>query len=250
MRMRLLGIPLLGMLLLIQSCNKFERNGQMDEPGVAITFDDDYIDNWYQYLPLLDSAGVRATFYVCRYNRFTPEQKRKLAVIQSHGHEIAYHGTNHYNMMEYVYKHRHSMEEYIRREVEAGLKMMNCDGFFPTTFAYPMGAHNGVFDKALKRYFKSVRALNGTTDYTRSLAPTKKNDLLFGLGIDKSSKRTDDAILKIIKSAWENRNCAVFVAHNIERNISLSVTKDRLIKMFAYINSLGLKYYTVSEISN
>ena len=243
-------ITLLVIVLLFSGCKKFEKNGQLQDPGIVITFDDDRIDNWFTYLPMLDSVGVRATFYICRYNRFTPQQKNKLAIIQSHGHEIAFHGTNHYNMMDYVYKQKHSVEECMKCEVEDGLKLMNRDGFYPITFAYPMGAHNGLFDKMLKRYFKSVRALNGTNDYSKSLAPTEKNDILYGLGIDKSSKRTDEDILKVIQSAWENRACAVFVAHNINMNVNLSVTKARLLKMFAYIDKLGLKYYTVSEISN
>ena len=234
----------------VTGCKKFEKYGQVKEPGVALTFDDNYVDDWYSFLPTLDSAGVRATFYICRYNRLTKEQKEKLAVIQSHGHEIAYHTTNHYNMMDYVYKQKHTVEEMMQCEIEAGLKLMNRDGFYPTTFAYPAGAHNGLFDKMLQRYFKSVRALNGTADFSKSLVPVEKNDVLYGLGIDKSSKRSDEEVLKLIQSAYENKDCAIFVAHRINKNTGISVSKERLIKMFAYINSLGLKYYTVSEISN
>lgn len=128
--------------------------------------------------------------------------------------------------------------------------MMNRDGFYPTAFAYPYGAHNAIYDKVLMRYFKSVRALNGTTDFTKSLAPTEKNDLLYGLGIDKSSKRTDETVLQLIKSASDNNNCAVFVAHDINTNTKLSVTKERLIKIINYVKQMNLKYYTISEISN
>jgi peptidoglycan/xylan/chitin deacetylase (PgdA/CDA1 family) len=238
------------LVLLFVGCKKFEKPGSLQDPGVVITFDDNYVDNWMEYLPMLDSAGVRATFYICRYNRLTADQKNDLKTIQSHGHEIAFHTTNHYNMMDYVYKEKHTIDELMKKEIEDGLKMMNRDGFFPTTFAYPAGAHNGLFDKMLKRYFKSVRALNGTNDFSKSLAPTERNDVLYGLGIDKSSNRSDDNIMQMIKSAFDNRDCAVFVAHNINKNISLSVTKERLLKMFAYIKSLGLKYYTASEISN
>ena len=243
-------ITLMVIVLFFTGCKKFEKNGQIHSPGILLTFDDDRVDNWYNYLPLLDSAGVKATFYICKYNRFTTEQKNKLAIIQSHGHEIAFHSTNHYNMMDYVYKQKHSVDELMKNEVEDGLKLMNRDGFYPVTFAYPAGAHNGLFDKLMKRYFKSVRALNGTEDYSKSLAPTEKNDLFYGLGIDKSSKRTDEAILKLIKSAYENNDCAVFVAHNINMNMQLSVTKERLLKIFSFVNKLGMKYYTVSEISN
>lgn len=222
----------------------------MRHAGIALTFDDDRVDNWFTFLPYLDSSRVKATFYICKYNRFTADQKRKLAIIQSHGHEIAFHSTNHYNMLDYVYKYRHTIDEMIKNEITDGLKMMNRDGFYPTTFAYPMGAHNGLYDKMLLRYFKSVRALNGTNDFSKSLAPTEKNDLLFGLGIDKSSKRTDASVMQVIKSAFENNNCAVFVAHDINTSLKLSVTKERLQKMIDYANQIGLKFYTIAEISN
>ena len=238
------------LVVLFTGCKKFDKPGSVHEPGVVITFDDSSVDNWVEYLPMLDSAGVRATFYICRYNRLTPAQKDKIKLIQSHGHEIAFHTTNHYNMMDYVYKQKHSIDELMKFEIEDGLKLMNRDGLYPVTFAYPYGSHNGIFDKMLMRYFKSVRALNGTNDFSKSLAPTEKNQLLYGLGIDKSSKRSDNDVMQVIRSAYDNKDCAVFVAHNINRNISLSVTRERLLKMFVYINSLGMKYYTASEISN
>ena len=236
--------------LLFNGCTKFEKHGQLKQAGIALTFDDDRIDNWFKYLPYLDSADVKATFYICKYNRLTAEQKNKLAIIQSHGHEIAFHSTNHYNMMDYVYKYKHTVDELMQNEIESGLKMMNKDGFYPTTFAYPYGAHNGLYDKMLMRYFKSVRALNGTNDFSKSLAPTEKNNLLFGLGIDKSSKRSDEDVLQLIKSGSANNACAVFVTHDINTDKKLSTTLDRLKKMINYAKELNLKFYTVSEISN
>ena len=232
------------------SCKKFEKSGQMREAGIALTFDDDRIDNWYQYLPVLDSAGVKATFYVCKYNRFTPEQKQKLMTIQQHGHEIAFHGTNHYNMMDYVYRYRHTIDEAIKCEVVDGLKLMNRDGLYPVTFAYPYGAHNGLYDKMLMRYFKSVRALNGTNDFTKSLASTEKNEVLYGLGIDKSSKRSDADVFNILQSAKNNSTCAVLVAHDINTANKLSVTLERLLKIISFAKRNSMRYYTAAEISN
>ena len=237
-------------LVLLPCCSKFKKEGHMKKAGIAITFDDDRVDNWFEYLPFLDSANVKATFYICKYNRFTTAQKKKLNIIQSHGHEIAFHSTNHYNMLDYVYRYRHTIDELMKNEVTEGLKLMNGDGFYPTAFAYPYGAHNGIYDKMLMRYFKSVRALNGTDDFTKSLTSTESNDVLYALGIDKSSKRTDETVMQLIKSAADNNNCAVFVAHDINTVIKLSVTKERLKKIFSYVNQLGMKYYTISEISN
>lgn len=245
-----LALSALLLILFFNACSKYKKEGQMQQSGIAITFDDDRVDNWYQYLSLLDSFHVKATFYICKYNRFTAEQKQKLAIIQRKGHEIAFHSTNHYNMPDYVYKYKHTIDELMQNEVIEGLKMMNNDGFYPVTFAYPYGAHNPVIDKMMMRYFKSVRALNGTNDFAKSLVPTQNNYLLYGLGIDKSSKRTDETVMQVIKSASDGNNCAVFVAHDINTAQKFSVTKERLLKIFTYVKELGLKYYTVSEISN
>ena len=231
-------------------CTKFEKKGQFRHAGIALTFDDDRVDNWFQYLPFLDSAHVTATFYICKYHKFTTEQKQKLAIIQSHGHEIAFHSTNHYDMLKYVYKYKHTIDELMKNEIESGLKLMNGDGFYPTTFAYPYGAHNGIYDKMLLRYFKSVRALNGTADFSKSLAATEKNDILYGLDIDKSGKRSEADILRLIQSAADNDNCAVLVAHDINNGKPLSVSRELLQKIFDTVKRLNLKYYTAAEISN
>ena len=142
-------------------------------------------------------------------------------------------------MLDYVYKYKHTTDELLQNEIESGLKMMNMDGFYPTTFAYPYGAHNGLYDKILMRYFKSVRALNGTNDFSKSLAPAEKNKLLFGFGIDKSSKRSDDDVIQLIKSASANNVCAIFVAHDINTDRKLSITLDLLKKMINYAKELN-----------
>lgn len=234
---------------LLSGCKKFVAAGHMDEAGIVLTFDDDRVDNWFTYLPLLDSSNVRATFYICKYNRFTAEQKRKLSIIKSHGHEIAFHSTNHYNMEEYVYKYKHTIDDMMMNEIEAGLKLMNRDGYYPATFAYPYGAHNGLFDKLLMRYFKSVRALNGTQDFTKSLVRTGKNDVLYGLVIDKNGRRTDFDVISVLQSAKNNSSCAVLVAHDINSAGRYSVTLERLQKIIAFVKANNMKYYTASDIS-
>ena len=235
---------------LFSGCKKFIRKGSMPEAGIALTFDDRRVDNWFTYLPFLDSAGVKATFYVSSYHLLTKKQKEKLAIIQNHGHEIAFHTTNHPNLQDYVFKYGHSFDELIRNEIDNDLKLMNNDGFYPKTFAYPYGAHNYFLDTLLMGHFKSIRALNGTKDYTKSIVATHCNKLLYGLGIDKSSKRSDHDIIKILESVTNNKSCAVFVAHDINTSDKFSLTIDRLKAIIDFSRANNLKYYTISEISN
>ena len=236
--------------LLFSACNKYEKKGYMQQGGIALTFDDNLIDNWYKFIPFFDSTGIKATFYICKYHLFTPDQKSKLLILKNHGHEIAYHTTNHINMVEYIARFHHTIDELMKNEIEIDLRKMERDGYYPTTFAYPFGAHTGEIDQALlKRYFKSVRALNGSTDYSASLAPLEKNTVFRGFGLDKSSNHSDEVMINLMRSAKNNNSCAIFVAHNINKDSKLSVTLDRLKKIATTVKELDLKYYTIAEIS-
>lgn len=247
---RTISLLICTVLFCFCSCKKYQKDGYVQDAGIVLTFDDNNIDNWHKYLPLFDSTGIKATFYVSKYNRFTADQRNKLRELQSHGHEIAFHSVNHYNMVDYVYKYKHSMDQLMENEILCGLRLMNRDGFYPQTFAYPFGAHCETIDHALLKRFKSVRALNGTMDYSKSLAPTDRNEMLYGFGLDKSSNHSDATIEKLLTSARENHTFAVLVAHNINlTNSNLTVTVERLKRIAALSKQMNLKFYLASEIS-
>ncbi len=235
---------------LLSGCKKYQKEGYIPDSGIALTFDDDRIDNWYAYLPMMDSMGIKATFYISKYYSLNSVQKNKLTIIQNRGHEIAFHSVHHYNLKDYVYKSGHSFDELIKYEIQADLKCMNRDGFYPTAFAYPFGAHNQPLDALLMKHFKSVRALNGTKDLSKSIVPTKNNTVLYGMGIDANSKRSDFDVNAVLESVKSNKTCAVFVAHDINTTNSFSVNLVRLKKIANYIRENNMKFYTISEISN
>lgn len=241
--------PIVILLFLNFSCNKTNvTSGSNVRGGIALTFDDNFVDNWYSYLNLLDSMGVRATFYISNYNRFTPQQKQKLREIQNHGHEIAFHSTNHVNFLKYA--DTCGCKKLLKEEVTYGLRLMNKDAFYPTTFAYPYGSHNDQLDKLILKNFNSVRALNGTQDLSRSLSPLQNNKLIFGLGIDESSNRSLSKIEGLLYLAQQRDRCAVLLVHNIERpGTKLQIPLWKLKEILSTIKQLSLKYYTISEIS-
>jgi len=49
---RLLCLPVFTCVL-FWGCTKFEKDGQCSQAGIVLTFDDDRVDNWVQYLPFL-----------------------------------------------------------------------------------------------------------------------------------------------------------------------------------------------------
>lgn len=244
-------MTLLSVLFFVdQSCNKKDiiTTDGSTRGGIALTFDDNYIDNWYPNLNLFDSLGVKATFYISNYNKLTDAQKFKLRQIRDHGHEIAFHSTNHVDFLKCV--DSTNVERLVKEEINRGLHLMNNEGFYPTTFAYPYGRHNDFLDKLLLKRFRSVRALNGTQDLARSLVPLKNNKLLFGLGIDEPSNRNINKIEGLLYVAHQTNRCAVLLVHNVERHdIQMQIPLWKLKEILLKAKSLNLKFYTISEIS-
>ena len=192
--------------------------------------------------------GVKATFYISNYNKLSHAQKIKLQKIKDHGHEIAFHSTNHVNFLKCA--DSTSVEKLMKVEIVHGLHLMSIDGFYPTTFAYPYGQHNDLLDMILLKRFNSVRALNGTKDLSRSLVPLKDNKIIFGLGIDESSNREQSKIEDLLYLAQQTNRCAVLLVHNIEKHdTKMQIPLGKLKQILFRAKSLNLKFYTISEIS-
>ena len=236
------------LLLLFKGCTKMSVTGYLQKSGIAFTFDDYSVDEWFRCLPLLDSFGVKATFYISNYNKLKREDIKKLRLIQKCGHEIAFHTTNHFNMVKYV--NNEGMDSMIQNEILAGLSKMNADRFYPTTFAYPFGRHTQAIDNTLLKYFRSVRALNGTNNYAKSLATTNNNSILYGLGIDESSKRPLSTILQLVDNAHDDNNCLVLVSHHTDLPGTKFITSYHTLReIIKKAVALNMHFYTVSEIS-
>jgi hypothetical protein len=143
-----------------------------------------------------------------------------------------------------------NVDRLVKEEIVRGLRLMNADGFYPTTFAYPYGQHNDFLDRLLLKRFQSVRALNGTRDLSRSLAPLKNNKVLFGLGIDEPSNRSLSKIEGLLYLAQQTNRCAILLVHNVERHdTQMQIPLWKFKQILLKAKSLNLKFYTVSEIS-
>lgn len=233
---------------LMQSCRKTDKNGTLREPGIALTFDDNYVDNWYRYLPLLDSLSVRATFYISNYHNLTAIQVQKLKTIEAHGNEIGYHTTHHINIPKYL--EEYGANRLFSEEIEPDLKKMKQDGFNPRVFAYPYGAHTTASNNLLLQPFKSLRLLNGSPNWAKSLTASSNETILYGMEMDNSGNKKEWMYEELIHSAQENGNCLVVVGHRIEYgNTNLKVPLVRLLRIIKKVKELNMKFYTVSEIS-
>lgn len=244
-RTTLLSLLVLSLALPNWSCRKSVKNGDL-EGGIALTFDDQYVDDWYSQLPLLDSMGAKATFYVSNYSSLTKEQKKKLKILEQHGNEIAFHSTHHLHMVRELKKK--SLRQLMKEEVLDGLDSMHKDGFYPKNFAFPFGEHNDMLDAAMISVFRSIRLLNGSSDLTQSVCRRKEKAFFRALTIDDGG-RSDGTLCGMLDNAKNHNNVVVLVGHHIESHLKPNVSLRKLRVLLRKAKELQLKFYTISELS-
>ena len=129
-------------------------------PGLALTFDDAGVDEWYDTRELLADHGARVTYFVTRFHRLSDERIDKLRDLRSDGHAIEAHGRSHLDAPEYV--EEHGLTAYLDNEFLPSLEVMREAGFDPTSFAYPFGARSGALDRALLDHVRLIRSVSWT----------------------------------------------------------------------------------------
>ena len=133
--------------------------GPVSQPpaaGIALSFDDRFVQEWAKLRPLFKKYDARATFYVTQFDSLKPEEIEILRQLQADGHEIGAHGATHARSIDYVWQH--SMNDYFKNEIEAELEPMKKAGLKVSTFAHPGGQQIWFIDqKLLKNYFCLLR---------------------------------------------------------------------------------------------
>jgi peptidoglycan/xylan/chitin deacetylase (PgdA/CDA1 family) len=131
--------------------------------GVLLTFDDDDVARWSEAVDRLAPYGVRATFFVTRFDLLSADEVAALHELAAAGHAIENHGHRHIDAPDFV--DRFGIDAYVRDEVLPGLEAMRSAGFSPRAFAYPFGFHTSEIDRAVLEHVDYVRSLSWSTAY-------------------------------------------------------------------------------------
>ena len=136
--------------------------------GVALTFDDrKNIQSWGENRGFLDSRGVKATFFIEDWETIEDWEIDVLENLSSDGHEIGFHSTSQGDYYEFLEQNL-SAEDYLEIEILPGLESMNQHGFYPTSFAYPLGHRDVDLDQLILSHFSVLRGTRNNAEGSES----------------------------------------------------------------------------------
>jgi peptidoglycan/xylan/chitin deacetylase (PgdA/CDA1 family) len=241
---------LLCAFLILQSCEKEKPEIKPYRAGVILSFDDDYINEWYATNQKLKKYSWKGTFCVCKINRLKHYQILKLLELQKEGHEIAGHTLNHINAVDYI--RVHTINEYMHQEIDPMLKLMNFYGLKVTSFAYPYGARNEKLDAALLQKFKIIR---GRAFCEENAAKQgcyfNESNLVYSFSIDDTHNHFNiPHLLKLLDYAKKNDKILILNSHKTVENVTGDYqTKDATLEYICkYIKRNHMRFYTLSDL--
>jgi peptidoglycan/xylan/chitin deacetylase (PgdA/CDA1 family) len=137
---------------------ELERDDLPRRGGVLFSFDDAFVEHWFDGRELWNRYGAHLTFFVSRYDHVKPEQRAQLHMLFDDGHAVEAHGLKHERASDFVMEN--GLHAYISDELLPELDLLRADGFHPTVFAYPFGARTGELDRAILEHFDRVRSIS------------------------------------------------------------------------------------------
>jgi hypothetical protein len=125
--------------------------------GLAFSFDDASIEQWFATRELFDRYRAKVTFFITRYQGFDDSQVAKLKQLAADGHDIEAHSVSHARGPDYV--ENYGLRAYIDDEVLPSLTRLRADGFDPQVYAYPYGSRTRETDDAILPYVRALRSV-------------------------------------------------------------------------------------------
>lgn len=235
-----------------------------DRSGIAISFDDHFIKEWYQLRPLFQKYHAKVTFFITCPDSLNVEEVGMLRQLEKDGHEIGYHGTIHGKSTELIAAM--GPAGYARAELEPGLKHLAAAGFTPTSYAHPGGNHNDQVDSVLlAKGFKILRdvavarrKISGHQLY--AWPPRWMNSIFYDFEGEKQvdaliidiDEVTDEEMIDAIAKARETNKALVVFGHEplygAPKNGEYGFNVSFLANVLKEAHRQHLKFYTMSEL--
>lgn len=193
---------------------------QGKEMAISLTFDDARLSQIEKGIPILDSYGVKATFYISPGSMMQKVDGWKEAI--SNAHDIGNHSLLHPCTGNFFWSREKALEDYtlrkMSRELDSASRFIDkVLGVTPTSFGYPCGQTYVGRGHQTRSYVPLISAMFETG---RTWMDEGPNDPIYcdlaqltGMELDGKSFET---ILKLIKAARENGSWLILAGHEMD----------------------------------
>jgi peptidoglycan/xylan/chitin deacetylase (PgdA/CDA1 family) len=197
--------------------------------AVSLTYDDALNVDLDNVVPLLDSLGLRATFYVTGSFPGFRSRIRDWAVVGKEGHELGNHTLFHpcrggepgrewvqpdYDLRTYTIRR-------ITDEMETASTLLEAlDGKRKRTFAYPCGdmeADDTSYVEEVAKLFPGARGVEGRMQGLDDMN-------LYNIGAYLINGQSGDELISLVKKAMESGSFLVFLFHGVGGEHALNVS--------------------------
>lgn len=216
-------------------------SGGFTEGIVSFTFDDSWTTQYTNALPILQTAGLKGTFYLTTQpiqeawdDFMTPNQVKDIA---QKGHEIAGHTVTHADLTTLS-------QANINTEIKnSKTYLQNLTGKTVNAFAYPYGALNATVKNLLSQAgYTSARGV----DYDALNTKTTDKLALKSMCIETSNPVSE--IKAEIDKAKANKQWFILCIHEVKNGgDQYTMTPAKLQEIINYVKQVGIKVVTVQE---
>lgn len=196
--------------------------------AVVITYDDGYNQQLDNAVPLLDSLGLKATFYISAYFPAVKDRTNDWKKVSANGHELGNHTLYHPCVggkgREWVSKD-YDMNTYTVRRMTDEIRMANAfletlDGKKKRTFAFTCGdmkVQDSFFINGMKNDFVAARAVRGEMHRINEID-------LYNVDCYMVNNHTAEQMIDWVKKAVETNSLLVILFHGVGGGNSLDVS--------------------------
>lgn len=242
-----------------------QKSESSEKAGIAISFDDHFINDWYSLRPLFQKYNTKVTFFLTCPDSLSIDEIVKIKQLQKDGHEIGFHGTVHGNATAMI--ESGGPQKYIETELEPGLRNLAKIGIKPTSYAHPGGNHTDQADsillangfKILRDVAQAERKLYGIPVYhfePRIMSwiyyPFNKKQIVDALMIDEGTNISEKEIKEALKKAKETNTAIMLFGHQPlyekPKNGQYGFSVSFLETILKEAKAQNLKFYTISEL--
>jgi len=209
----------------------------IEGPGVFLCFDDQHIDEWYEWINFFDDKRMEVTFYLTNLKDIDNSQWSRVHQFQEHGHTIACHGLDHLCADSTVKEL--GCQGYLEKEIYPCFSIFKNHGIHDVKhFAYPRGNHTPKSDSCLFDIFDTLR-IGGCRIYARHeiLKVRLIGSADFGKNVDVKYSGHEGRLEEIVKG----KSFVNFHMHN--------PIKHRLKYLADYGRNKGIKFHSMKELN-